>query len=160
VVLVITRDNLPKPFADLARTVMLPALKFGLYGFELRNHPLRRRDSPDGKGSATPEMPAMMRESQEYEGFWFSLATPFSISEGKPPELDQSCLVRMQFQTEPHQPLLEISQESFGVSPVLKAQHNIVGIPDDYDIARCHFLAPSFHPQIEYVMQVHVREQR
>ena len=95
-VLVITRDNLPKPFADLARTVMLPALKFGLYGFKLRNHPLRRRDSPDGKGSATPEMPTMMREPQEYEGFWFSLATPFSISEGKPPELDQPCLVRMQ----------------------------------------------------------------
>ena len=78
--------------------MMLPALKLGLYGFELRNHPLGRRDSPDSKGSAPPEMPAMMREPQEYEGFWFSLATPFSISEGKPPELDQSCLVRMQFQ--------------------------------------------------------------
>jgi len=101
-VLVITRDNLPKPFADLARTVMLSALKLGLYGFELRNHPLRRRDSPDGKGSASPEMPTMMREPQEYEGFWFSLATPFSISEGKPPELDQPCLVRVQFQTELH----------------------------------------------------------
>jgi hypothetical protein len=82
---------------------MLPALKFGLYGFELRNHPPRCRDSPDGKGSAAPEMPTMMREPQEYEGFWFSLATPFSISEGKVPELDQPCLVRMQFQIELHQ---------------------------------------------------------
>jgi hypothetical protein len=56
-ILVITHDNLPKPFADLATTVMLPALKLGLNGFELRNHPLGRRDSADGKGSATPEMP-------------------------------------------------------------------------------------------------------
>src|SRR4051794_15622552 len=37
VVLVITHDDLPKPFADLARTVMLPALQLGLNGFELRN---------------------------------------------------------------------------------------------------------------------------
>jgi hypothetical protein len=159
-VLVITHDNLPEPFPNLARTVMLPMSKLGLYGFELRNHPLRRRDSPDGECSATPEMPTVVSESQEYKGFWFSLATPFSISEGKPPELDQPRLVRMQFQTELHQPLLKITQESFGVSPVLKAQHNIVGISDNYDIARCHFLAPSFHPQIEHVMQVHVREQR
>ncbi len=27
----------------------------------------------------------MMREPQEYEGFWFSLATPFSVSEGNLP---------------------------------------------------------------------------
>src|SRR6202030_1646414 len=125
-VLVITHDNLPKPLTDLARTVVLPALKLGLHGFKLRHHPLRRRDTPDGKGPATPEMPTIMGEPQEYEGFWFSLATPFSVSEGKPPELNQPRLVRMQFQTELHQPLLKITQESFGVSPVLKAQHNVV----------------------------------
>jgi hypothetical protein len=159
-VLVITHDNLPEPFADLARTVVLPMSKLCLYGFELPNHPLCRRDSPDGKGSTTPEMSTMMREPQEHEGFRFSLATPFSISEGKPPELDQPRLVRMQFQSELHQPLLKITQESFGISPVLKAQHNVIGIPDNYDIAPCHFLAPSFHPQIEYIMQVHIRKQR
>lgn len=49
-VLVVTNDNLPEPFADLARTVMLPVLKLGLNGFELHNSPLRRRDSPAGKG--------------------------------------------------------------------------------------------------------------
>ena len=124
-VLVITHDNLPEPFPNLARTVMLPMLKLGLYGFELRNHPLHRRDSPDGECSATPEMPTIVSESQEYKGFWFSLATPFSISEGKPPELDQPRLVRMQFQTELYQPLLKITQEPFGISPVLKAQHKV-----------------------------------
>lgn len=31
----------PRPLAAM--------LKLGLYGFELRNHPLRRRHSPDGK---------------------------------------------------------------------------------------------------------------
>ncbi len=46
-VLVRADDNLPEPFADLPRTVMLPMLKLGLYGFKLGNHPLCRRDSPD-----------------------------------------------------------------------------------------------------------------
>jgi hypothetical protein len=94
-VLVIAHDNLPEPFSDLARTVMLPMLKFRLDGFELRDHPLCRRDSPDRKGSTTPEMPTVVCESQEYEGLWFSLATPFSVSEGKPSELDQPRLFRM-----------------------------------------------------------------
>jgi hypothetical protein len=53
----------------------------------------------------------------------------------------------MQFQTELHQPLLKITQESFGVSPVLKAQHNVVGISDNYDIAcgfrRCEWTVPT-----------------
>jgi len=85
-----------------------------------------------------------MSEPQEYEGFRFSLAAPFSISEGKPSELDQPRLVRMQFQTELHQPFLEITQKPLGVRPILKAQHNVVGIADNYDIAGGHFLAPSF----------------
>jgi hypothetical protein len=29
---------------------MLPALKLGLDGFQLRNHPLLRSDPPDGEG--------------------------------------------------------------------------------------------------------------
>jgi hypothetical protein len=98
-------------------------------------------------------------EPQEYEGLWFSLATPFSVSEGKPPELNQPHLFRMQFQTERHQPLPKITQEPLGVSPILKAQHKIIGVTDDDDIPVRYFPALGFHPQIEYVMQVHIREQ-
>ena len=71
-VLVITRNDPSKPFSDLARTVVLPALKLGLYDLELRNHPLRRRDSPDGKGSAARELPTVMGEPQKDEGLRFS----------------------------------------------------------------------------------------
>ena len=46
-VLVVAQHNLPKPCADLGRTMMLPALKLSLDGFELRDHPLLRRDPPD-----------------------------------------------------------------------------------------------------------------
>jgi hypothetical protein len=42
-VLVIAQHNLSKPCTDLGRTMMLPALKLRLDGFELRDHSLLRR---------------------------------------------------------------------------------------------------------------------
>ncbi len=51
-VLVVSQHNLPKPGTDLARTMMLPALKLSLNGFQLRDHPLLRRDSPDDESTA------------------------------------------------------------------------------------------------------------
>ncbi len=50
-VLVVAQHNLSKPRTDFGRTVMLPALKFSLDGFQLRNHPLLSRDPPDGERS-------------------------------------------------------------------------------------------------------------
>jgi len=38
-VLVVSQHSLPKPGTDLARTMMLPALKLSFDGFELRDHP-------------------------------------------------------------------------------------------------------------------------
>src|SRR5215472_6655653 len=34
------------------------------------------------------------------------------------------------------------------------------GITDDDYVAPCHFLAPGFYPQVEYVMQIDVSQQR
>jgi len=39
-VLVVAQHNSSKPCTDLGRTMMLPALKLGLDGFELRDHSL------------------------------------------------------------------------------------------------------------------------
>src|SRR5215475_15484212 len=51
-VLVITLHDLPKPCADLTRTMMLPMSKLCLDDIELRNHSLLRRRAPDVKGPA------------------------------------------------------------------------------------------------------------
>src|SRR4030095_11619384 len=93
-VLVVAQHNLPKPATDLGRTMMLPALKFSLDGFELRDHPLLRCDPPDDEWSGG-ELPTEVGETQEREGFRLSLATPLSVSSGVPPELDQPCLIRV-----------------------------------------------------------------
>jgi len=94
-VLVITLHNLPKPSAHLTRAMMLPVLQLCLDDSKLRNHPLLRRNAPDVKGPAAHEMSTEMREPQKRKGLGFSLATPLSIPDGEPPELDQTRLVRM-----------------------------------------------------------------
>src|ERR1019366_489525 len=43
------------------------------------------------------------------------------------------------------------------LSLMLEAHHEVVGVTDHDHVARCHFLAPGLHPQIEDVMQIHVR---
>jgi hypothetical protein len=62
---------------------------------ELRHHSLLRRNAPDVIGSAAREISTKMREPQKGEGFGFSLATLLTVSNGEPPELDQTRLVRM-----------------------------------------------------------------
>src|ERR1035437_1753018 len=130
-VLVVAQHNLAKPCTDHGRTMMLPALKLGLNGFELRDHSLLRRNPPDDESSVAVALPTEVSETQEREGLWFSLSSLFPVTSGEPPELDQSCLARMKFQTELAQPFPKLSQEPFGVRPVLKAEHKIIGVTDD-----------------------------
>jgi hypothetical protein len=75
---------------------MLQALKLSLDVFQLRDHPLLPRDPPDDECSITDALPTEVSKTQEREGLWFSLSALFPVSRGEPPpELDQTCLVRM-----------------------------------------------------------------
>jgi hypothetical protein len=56
-VLVVAQHNLAKPCTDLGRTMMLPALKLSLDGFELRDHSLLRRNPPDDEGLVADALP-------------------------------------------------------------------------------------------------------
>src|SRR5215470_19781040 len=73
-ILVVAQHSLPEPCTDLGRTMMLPALKLNFNGFELRDHPLLRRNPPDDEGSGG-ELPAEVGETQEREGLRLSLST-------------------------------------------------------------------------------------
>ena len=85
---VVAQHNLAKPCTDLGRTMMLPALKLSLDGFELRDHSLLRRNPPDDESSVAAALPTEVGETQECEGLRFSLATLLSVSSGEPPEFD------------------------------------------------------------------------
>ena len=94
-VLVITQHDLPEPRTDFGHAIMHPALELSLDGFELRDHSLLRSDPPYGEGSALVALPTVVGKAQEGEGLWFPLSPRFPVASGEPPELDQSCLVRM-----------------------------------------------------------------
>jgi hypothetical protein len=64
VVLVIAVHDLPKPCTNLTDTIMLPAEKLCLDGFQLRNHSLFRRNPPDGEGVGLVTSPAVVGEAR------------------------------------------------------------------------------------------------
>jgi hypothetical protein len=74
---------------------MLPALKFSLDSLQLHRHPLLGRNPPDGESSGASGLPTEVGETQERKGLRLSLAALLSVLSGEPPELDQSCLIRM-----------------------------------------------------------------
>jgi hypothetical protein len=121
VVLVVAVNDLPKPCTDLAGAIMHPAAKLDLDGLQLRNHPLFRRDAPDGEGIGLVAPPTVVSEAQEGERLRFSRATPLPITGSIAPELDQPGLLRMEFRAELCQPFLEIIEEPHGLGSVLEA---------------------------------------
>lgn len=160
VVLVITSDDLPKPCTDLAWASMHPAAKFDLNGLQLRNHPLLRRNAPDGKGIGLVAPPTVVSEAQEVERLRFSRPTLLPVSGSIAPEFDQPGLLLMKFQAELRKPFLEVLKEPRSVGSILEAQRQIVGVANDDDIALGHLSAPDIRPQVEAVVKVHVGDQR
>jgi hypothetical protein len=94
-VLVIAQHNFPEPSTNLGRAIVPPALKLRLNGFQLRDHPLLRRDPPDDEGSILDALPTEVSETEKCKGFGLSLSALPPVSSGEPPELDQPCLVGM-----------------------------------------------------------------
>ena len=72
---------------------MLPALKFNLEGFQLRNHPLLGRNPPDGESSGASGPPTEVGETQKRKGLWLSLSALLAVLGGEPPELDRKSVV-------------------------------------------------------------------
>jgi hypothetical protein len=70
-----------------------------------------------------------MGKTEKIERPWFSFTLAFTILGSKPAELDQPCLVLMEFQVKLQKTFPKISQEPFSVFAVLKANHKVIAIP-------------------------------
>ena len=81
-----------------------------------------------------------MRESQKIERLGLPFSSLISVALGKPPELNPTRLVWVQFQPELPQAFLKLRQEAIGLCQMLKSQYIVVGVSDDNDIALRNFL--------------------
>jgi hypothetical protein len=72
-----------------------------------------------------------VREPKKRERLRFSLATLLPIHLREPTKLDQSSLLRMEFQREIRQPFPKLSQKALGVFALLKADHQIISVADN-----------------------------
>ena len=116
VLLVVAVDDLPKPCTDVAWASMHSASKLDLDCLKLRCHSRFRREAADSVGIGLVATPTVVSEAQEVERLWFSCTTLLPISDSIAPELDQPGLLRMEFQSELRQPLLELLKEARSVS--------------------------------------------
>ena len=63
----------------------------------------------------------------------------------------------MKLQTELCQPFPKLSQEPLSIGFALKPHYQIIRVADNNHLSAPHFLTPGFHPEVENVVQVHVR---
>ena len=101
-----------------------------------------------------------MREAQKVEGLRLSFPAFLAIRCGEPTEFDEAGLFRVKRQRELGQALSQVMQESLGVSLMLKSHHEIISVPNDNGLAPAVLASPPFHPHIQHLMQVDIRQQR
>jgi len=74
--------------------------QLSLNGVQRGHHAFLRRFPPDGERSIAPTLPAKVREAQKRKGLRLPFSAPLPILCGKPPKLNESCFLRVQFRPE------------------------------------------------------------
>ena len=142
---VIATDYTLQPRAHRVNRLMHPLPQLRLNGMKRDAHPLRYGFTPCNE-MATGCHRTVVRESKKRESLWFSFPTLLPIDLREPTKLDQSRLLRMEFQREACQPFPKLSQKSLGVFALLKADHQIVSVANNYHLSARSFPAPCFNP--------------
>ena len=101
-----------------------------------------------------------MREAEEGERLRFPESTLLPVLGGVPTEFQQPRLVGMQFQGELREALAQRDQEPFRIVTELKAHDEVVCVPHDEHVAAGLRPPPPMDPEVEHVVQIHVRQER
>src|SRR2546426_731468 len=133
--------------------------ELGLDRLELRLPSLAHRLSQHREPSP-PRLPAAMREAEKVEGLRLPVASPPSVVRREAAELDQARLVGMQRQPELREPLAQLGEELRGLLPMFESPDEVIRKAHDHHIAARLLLPPPLGPEIEYVVQVEVGQQR
>ena len=108
----------PQPLPRL-RNRIVPALPQLLPDFlQFRAHPLAYRLPPHGEVPGCPGPPTPMGESQKIERLRLPSPSPLPVAVCEPPELNHSGLLRVEFQSDLPQLLLQFPAQAFRFIPV------------------------------------------
>ena len=158
-VLEVPRQHPAQPRTLLADRAVADDRQTLLHRSQTGPHPLLRGLPFDHERPVLPLQPTTVREAQEVERLRFPLAALPPIPGGEPPELDQPRLVGVQRETELLQPLFQVGQELFRLVTVLEPDDEVVRVAHDNHVSPGVPAPPLMHPQVEDVVQIHVREQ-
>src|SRR5579875_2857619 len=150
----------PQPPPDLGHWHVPAPMKLLFHFVQLCGESLLDRPALDGEPAGLPGLPADMREAQEVERFRLALAPLLPVFGCVAPEFDQARLVRVEFQPELPHTLPPCLEEPLGIGSLLESQNNVVGVPNDDNVAPGMMLSPVLRPKVEGVVEVYVREQR
>ena len=101
-----------------------------------------------------------MGEPEKRKRFRFPLTPPGTIAGRKPPEFDETGLLRMELQGKRGETCGERGEKALGILPVLETHDGVIGIAghDDYPLGVAS--PPLMHPEVQCVMQIDIGEQR
>ena len=101
-----------------------------------------------------------MGESQKVKSVWFPF-TPFLSSFHRiPAKFDQGCLLSIHFQIELPESTFQLCTKTYSHMLVLEAQYHIISESNHYYIARCFPVPPIVCPQVKYIVEIDVGQQR
>src|SRR5580704_9926495 len=107
-----------------------------------------------------PSLPATVRKTQEVERLRFAVAPVSSVLLRVAAKLNDSRFVGMQLKTEPREAFAQFCQKLLCFGTTLESGHEVVGkANEDYLPVRL-LLSPLLDPEVEYVVQIDVRQQR
>jgi hypothetical protein len=101
-----------------------------------------------------------VREAEEGERFWFAQPTLGPTFDREAAELEQAGFLWMQFQAELNETPPEFLEAAFGVVALLEPHDEIICVPDENDLAPCVVFSPVLSPQVEYLVEESIRQQR
>jgi hypothetical protein len=148
-----------KPAADLAHHPVHTFRQLQFDGLQSGPHTLGDGFAFDDERPVLARS-AVVRKAQEVERLRPPLA-PFLASFRRiTAEFDETGFVRMKLEAELLESFPQFAEKAFGVTAVLESHDEIVGVADhDYRPARVT-APPLVCPQIEDVVQEHVRKER
>lgn len=148
----VSRDDRPQIGAHFRDGVVQSFPQHGLHRLQLRLPPGAHR-LPPHREPALPGPRAAMREAQEVERLRLPEA-PCPATLGRiAAELHRARLLGVQRQPEPREPVTQRGQEALGLLALLETHHEVVGEPDDHDLAGRLSPTPAVDPLVEHVVE-------